>query len=503
MKSIIMNAMLSALAYAAGIVLPLALLVAAYRLLFHPLARYPGPFPAKLTSAYTAFYAWRLCSHISAYKSFETYDIYNNPKVTKGRAYQGSRMGTERPNIFNAADRDLHRQKRRIIAPTISERAMRSFESEMSKEIDVFLVNLLQLSRNNEVVDMTPLCDRLGMDVVGRLAFGFELKTQSEATYRHIAAGIKARSAINSVYMSWPDLRVLDRLITFLRPRSYRSDLENLYRSLRTMIGARMAIPRDAKHDFYAQVSDKLEPQDLWAEAIMIVGAGGSTTATPISAIFFYLSRYPTAYERLASEIRSGFLSGREISQGPRLNACTYLRAVIDEGLRLSTGTISTWRNQDAASIAAGEELVIDGHIIPPGTEVAINAYSFMRNADYFPDPFAFRPERWLAEGVAEESDAQREHRATMRRAFVPFSLGSRSCAGQPMAYLELNLAVARAMWYFDFEKAPGEAGKLGEVPGKPLEFKLEDATIVGHHGPNLVLHPRGDLWKELLDKET
>lgn len=76
--------------------------------------------------------------------------MYNNPKVTKGRAYQGSRMGKERPNIFNAADRDLHRQKRRIIAPTISERAMRSFESEMSTEIDVFLTHVLQLSRNNK-----------------------------------------------------------------------------------------------------------------------------------------------------------------------------------------------------------------------------------------------------------------------------------------------------------------------------------------------------------------
>ncbi|ROV95221.1 hypothetical protein VMCG_08528 [Cytospora schulzeri] len=411
-------------------------------------------------------------------------------------------MGKERPNIFNAADRDVHRQKRRIIGPTISERAMRFFEPEMSKEIDVFLRHLLQLSRNNEVVDMTPLCDRLGIDIVGRLAFGFELNTQSEPTYRHIAAGIKARSAISSVYMAWPGLRILDPLIAFLRPRSYEIDKENFHKSLRTMIGARMALPKDAKHDFYAQVSEKLVPQDLWVEAIMIVGAGGSTTATTISAIFFYLSRYPAAYERLASEIRSSFLSGGELNQG-RLNACTYLRAVIDEGLRLSSGTISNWRNQDAASIAAGEKLVVDGHVIPPGTEVAINAYSFMRNADYFPQPFAFRPERWLAEGGTEESDRQRVHRATMRRAFVPFSLGSRSCAGQPMAYLELSLAVARTMLYFDFEKAPGEAGKLGEAPGKPFEFELEDATIAGHHGPNLIFHPRGDFWKELLNKET
>lgn len=36
-------------------------------------------------------------------------------------------------------------------------------------------------------------------------------------------------------------------------------------------------------------------------------------------------------------------------------------------------------------------------------------------------------------------------------------------------------------------------------MPGQPLMFKLEDSTIVGHHGANLVFKPRGDYWKELM----
>lgn len=219
--------------------------------------------------------------------------------------------------------------------------------------------------------------------------------------------------------------------------------------------------------------------------------AGGSTTATTISAAFFYLSRNPKAYKSLASEVRGAFSSGKDIKQGPKLVSCTYLRAVVDEALRLSNGTISNWRIQAASSIAAGEKLVVDGHVIPPGTEVATNAYSFMRNAQYYPDPFEFLPERWI--------EADEDRRATMRRAFVPFSLGSRSCAGQSMAYLELSVTIARTIWYFDFEKAPGELGTLGEVPGSPDEFKLEDSTIIGHYGPNLVFETHGDYWAELM----
>lgn len=231
---------------------------------------------------------------------------------------------------------------------------------------------------------------------------------------------------------------------------------------------------------------------------LLTQSTGGSTTATTITAALFYLSRHPHAYERLASEIRNKFSSAKGIKQGPQLSGCSYLRAVIEESLRLSTGTISNWRVQDPSSIAAGEQLVVDGHIIPPGTEVAINAYSFMRNPDYYPEPFAFRPERWLA----EDGETLRGSSDIVRRAFVPFSIGARSCAGQAMAYLELNLAIARTMWYFDFEKAPGEAGKLGEAPNQPLVFQLEDSTIVGHNGPNLVCKPRGDYWKELMNQK-
>lgn len=194
--------------------------------------------------------------------------------MTKGPAYYGSRMGQERPNMFNEADRELHRKKRKTVGPAISERGMRFFEPEMSEEVDVFLELLLEPSRNGEVVNMTPRCERLGVDIVGRLAFGFELKSQREPTHRHVAEGIKARSAISSIYMSWPSLRTLNPIVTLLSPRHHKTDKENLYNSLRTMIGTRMALPKDAKHDFYAQVSGEMPPDELWAEAILIVGAG-------------------------------------------------------------------------------------------------------------------------------------------------------------------------------------------------------------------------------------
>lgn len=64
--------------------------------------------------------------------------------------------------------------------------------------------------------------------------------------------------------------------------------------------------------------------------------AGGDTTATALSALFFYLSRNTESYSKLANEIRTTFSNHSEIQGGPKLASCRYLRASIEEALRMS-----------------------------------------------------------------------------------------------------------------------------------------------------------------------
>lgn len=226
---------------------------------------------------------------------------------------------------------------------------------------------------------------------------------------------------------------------------------------------------------------------------------GGLTTSTAISAIFFYLSRHQDVYRRLAAEVRAAFPDSASIKSGLELSSCTYLRAVIDESLRMAPATtITAWREEDPKSKSTEPPFVVDGHVIPRGTYVGVNSYCLMHNEEYFPEPWAFRPERWLA--GEEGSDSM----ATMRSAFIPFAVGSASCLGKSMAYMEMSLVMAKTLWYFDFQKAAGEAGQLGG--GDPQsssrtrvdEFQLYDALIADHHGPSLVFSPRGTLWKDM-----
>lgn len=234
----------------------------------------------------------------------------------------------------------------------------------------------------------------------------------------------------------------------------------------------------------------------------LLLHEGGTTTATAISTVFFYLSRNPSAYAQLAAEVRATFASGSEIRHGQQLSACRFLRAVIDESMRISPPTPGVmWRQKDALS---AEPLVVDGHVIPPGVLVGVGTYSLMHNPEYFPEPFEFRPQRWL-EGD-DDTPEEKEARAVMRRAFVPFMIGDRACAGKAVAYLEISLTVAKTLWYFDFDKAPGEAGELGSgrrgaARGRDRsdEYQLYDRFMAEHEGPNLKFRPRGNFWEELV----
>jgi cytochrome P450 len=210
--------------------------------------------------------------------------------------------------------------------------------------------------------------------------------------------------------------------------------------------------------------------------------AGGDTTATALAGCFFYLSRNPESYKRLTTEIRSAFASAAEIRGGPKLAGCAYLRACIDEALRMASPVPTTlWREQDPADDGS-RPLVVDGHVIPRGTLVGVNIYSLHHNDEYFPDPFTFRPERWL-----EDDHSQ------ARAAFTP--------------YQEITLALAKTLWYFDFEPAAGDLGKIGgggpdQIEGRQRgdEFQIQEIFGAYNDGPYLTFHPRGHYHEELAE---
>ena len=91
-----------------------------------------------------------------------------------------------------------------------------------------------------------------------------------------------------------------------------------------------------------------------------------------------------------------------------------YLEACIKESLRL-------YPSVPAIERYISEDIELGGYKIPSGASLSIHIYALHRNESFFPDPLAFKPERFMY----EEGSGRHPF------AFIPFSAGPRNCIGK------------------------------------------------------------------------
>ena len=132
---------------------------------------------------------------------------------------------------------------------------------------------------------------------------------------------------------------------------------------------------------------------------------------------------------------------------GKKLAGCSYLRACIDESLRLSPPVAGLLSRE----VLPGG-LQVGTHVFPAGTDIGTPHYALHHSPEIFPDPHAFEPQRW-SPGASEDSVKGQEVRA-LQSAFCAFSTGPRGCVGKRMAYMELTTVLARLVWLYDMRPA-------------------------------------------------
>lgn len=218
--------------------------------------------------------------------------------------------------------------------------------------------------------------------------------------------------------------------------------------------------------------------KQIMSEIINLCIAGVDTTTHAIAATFFYLSQPENvaAYERAANEIRSTFSSIDDIHLGADLNSCRYLRACMDEAMRLSPpGASSPFRE-----VLEGGA-TIDGNYLPAGVDVGVPIYAIHHNPEYYPDPFAFKPERWLS----TETPMEAVERA--QSAHCPFMHGSRGCVGRGVALAQMKLTMAMTLFTMDFKRDIDDRSGRFSRPG---EFYTQEHITVLTSGPMINFMP-------------
>jgi cytochrome P450 len=194
-----------------------------------------------------------------------------------------------------------------------------------------------------------------------------------------------------------------------------------------------------------AGMDDELELRD---QLITLLLAGHETTATGLAWAFERLTRTPYAHELAIEAARDG-------EDG-------YLDAVAQETLRVRPVIFDVLRK-------LAEPATIAGHALPARTVIAAGIGLVQRSAACYPEPRAFRPERFLG-GDAPPSYA-----------WIPFGGGTRRCLGAAFAQMEMRV-VLRTVLRRTRLRAPSMA------PERP---RARHITLVPARGSEVIVETR------------
>ncbi|KAH7089779.1 cytochrome P450 [Paraphoma chrysanthemicola] len=502
-----------------------------YRLFIHPLAKFPGPFWARLTVLPSWWHTRTGDRHVWLYSLQEKYGpefryrpdsvVLNTPSaykkifgpkgnVKKGIYYKIWPRNVHTINTWSSTTISMHARKRRVLNYAFSEAALREAEVFLHSNIDRWLELLGQTEGNGPWTDPRNMCnwiDWLVFDILGDLCFGqnFNMK-EPDSNLRHIPEVMVSFLELlhpigfgpfGNIWV-WLKPRGLDRLLTVAVPpvvKEWQSFVAKCLDDRSKVEQEQEKNPKpeaEVRKDFFHWLFKAVDPEtgkrgydldELYAECELLTIAGSDTTSLVLSAAFFYLVRRPGVQEKLRAEILATFSNYNEIKSGNKLSSCKFLTAFLQEAMRMAPPVSA----EPSREVLPGGT-VVNGHYIPEGLHVSTGLYCLSYNKEIYPEPFTFRPERWIVDEDGEQGSSA-ESVALAEDSFCAFSTGSRGCVGKNLAWLEMRLVIAKTLWKLEFRRDPTNNLGGGDPDGKPGRrvvdhYQTYDIFVSGRKGP-------------------
>jgi len=197
--------------------------------------------------------------------------------------------------------------------------------------------------------------------------------------------------------------------------------------------------------------------------------AGHETTANSLAWTWERLVRTPEAHERLVAAVRDDD------------HAAEHVEATITEGMR-ARPVIPVIGRRPTVPWRLGE------YAVPADTPITMSVLLLHHREDLYPQPFAFRPERWLGRKPPDDAGANRSgdagRRAVRKPAtyeWIPFGGGTRRCLGGALAMAEQRVVLEAMVRRLDLEAPDPE-------PERALH---RNVTMIPAKGARVVVRAR------------
>nr|A0A0S1TP26.1 RecName: Full=Ferruginol synthase; AltName: Full=11-oxomiltiradiene synthase; AltName: Full=Cytochrome P450 76AH24; Short=SpCYP76AH24; AltName: Full=Ferruginol monooxygenase; Short=11-hydroxyferruginol synthase [Salvia pomifera]ALM25796.1 cytochrome P450 76AH24-like protein [Salvia pomifera] len=277
----------------------------------------------------------------------------------------------------------------------------------------------------------------------------FDSKVTME--FKEIIEGVASIVGVPNFADYFPILRPFDPQGVKRRADVYFGRLLGLIEGyLNERIEFRKANPNaPKKDDFLETLVDALDAKDykLKTEHLthlmldLFVG-GSETSTTEIEWIMWELVASPEKMAKVKAELKS-VMGGEKVVDESMMPRLPYLQAVVKESMRLHPpGPLLLPRKAES-------DQVVNGYLIPKGTQVLINAWAMGRDSSLWKNPDSFEPERFL--------DQKIDFKGTDYE-LIPFGSGRRVCPGMPLANRILHTVTATLVHNFDWKLERPEA---------------------------------------------
>jgi len=352
---------------------------------------------------------------------------------------------------------ELHKRQRRLMQPVFR----KSNTDSHAPMIVAYAQQQCQAWQSGGEIDLSAELTTLTMRAAAKAMFDHEVGDESDTLVRDIAVVMQFYETAIS-----PFLRLKLKLplpSTFRLRAAIRSFDAAIYRMIEhrrvqpTQHVDLLSLLMEAKDD---ETNVHMDDRQLRDEMVTLFGAGHETVANALSWTLYLLARHPQAQASLGAEAQA-VLRGRSGFDATDAGRLRYARQALLEGLRLYPPLWIVGRR-------TMEDVQLGAHRLPKGTNVLLSQYVVQRDARWFEDPQAFRPERWTEPFM----------KGLNLGAYFPFSAGERHCIGEGFAWLEtlLVLATLAASWRFEPPAGGGEVGTSPSItlrPDRPIRARV------------------------------
>lgn len=351
-------------------------------------------------------------------------------------------------------DEEPHLEQRKLLLPAFHGENMQRLAGLMRELADDEVASWPR----GEPLELHPRLQRLTLEIVLRAVFGLERGARLDSLRELLTKILAFGNSPLSLFPPPPSW--LTAITPMARLERLGASVDELILALIDERREQARRGEEASPDVLALLlaarhedGSEMSAQELRDELMTALVAGHETTASQLSWAFERLAREPAALGRLYEELDTGTDED-------------YLNATVNEILRLRP-VLPT-----AEPRLTKQPVEIGGVRYPRGVALVANAYLVHHDPDIYPDPYSFRPERFL--------EREGGH-APGTYTWIPFGGGRRRCLGASFAQIEMKIALRAVL----------ERCELSPVGERAERIRRRSITISPAGGASVVLRDR------------